>query len=195
VMTSCAIFTHVYSLIRQITGRSKYSTTAEISKTHIRLRIIIVGLRNLGHCPCPWCLIPMDHVPNIGMPRDMLQHVSLVHVNDVKRRIRVKAACEAIYEHNHRVGGVAVEKLLKEALSGSSSGGWCLFNYAPGVDVLRFQNAFSDKLSLLDFNMFEMLVVDLMHEIEIGVGKVVFIHLLHLLECLHDNLKHELNQR
>jgi len=59
VMTSCAIFTHVYSLIWQITRRSKYSTTAEISKTHIRLRIIIVGLRNLGHCPCPRCLIPI----------------------------------------------------------------------------------------------------------------------------------------
>jgi len=69
------------------------------------------------------------------------------------------------------------------------------FNYAPGVDVLWFQNAFSDKLSLLNFNMFEMLVVDLMHEIEIGVWKVVFIHLLRLLECLCDNLKHELDQR
>jgi len=56
----------------------------------------------------------MDRVPNMGMPRDMSQHVSLVRVNDVKRRIRVKAACEAIYEHNHGVGGVAVEKLLKE---------------------------------------------------------------------------------
>jgi len=43
--------------------------------------------------------------------------------------------------------------------------------------------------------MFEMLVVDLMHEIEIGVWKVVFIHLLHLLECLRDNLKYELDRR
>jgi len=43
--------------------------------------------------------------------------------------------------------------------------------------------------------MFEMLVVDLMHEIEIGVWKVVFIHLLCLLECLCDNLKHELDRR
>jgi len=113
-MTSCTVFTHVYSLIRQITRRSKYSTTAEISKTHICLRIIIVSLRNLGHCPCPRCLIPMDRVPNMGMPRDMSQHVSLMRVDNVKWRIRVKAVHEAIYEHNHGVGGVAVEKLLKE---------------------------------------------------------------------------------
>jgi len=80
----------------------------------IYVRIIIVGLCNLGHCPCLQCLIPMDRVPNMGMPRDMSQHVSLVRVDDVKWRIRVKAAHEAIYEHNHRVGSVAVEKLLKE---------------------------------------------------------------------------------
>jgi len=43
--------------------------------------------------------------------------------------------------------------------------------------------------------MFEILVVDLMHEIEIGIWKVVFIHLLRLLECLRDNLKHELDRR
>jgi len=114
VMTSCAVFTHVYSLIWQITRTSKYSTTAKISKTHIRLRIIIVSLRNLGHCPCPWCLIPMDRVPNMGMPRDMSQHVSLVRVDNVKRQICIKAVREAIYEHNHGVGHVAVEKLLKE---------------------------------------------------------------------------------
>ena len=114
VMTSCAIFTCVYSLIWQITRRSKYSTTAEISKTHIHLRIIIVGLRNLGHCPCPQCLIPMDRVPNMGMPRDMSQRVSLMRVDDMKRWIRIKAVREAIYEHNHGVGCVAVEKLLKE---------------------------------------------------------------------------------
>jgi len=116
VMTSCAIFTHVYSLIWQITRRSKYSTTAEISKTHIRLRIIIVGLHNLGHCPCPRCLIPMDRVPNMGM--QCLEICCSMYPSCVSMmwsgRIRIKAAHEAIYEHNHGVGGVAVEKLLKE---------------------------------------------------------------------------------
>jgi len=56
----------------------------------------------------------MDRVPNMGMPRDMSQHVSLVRVDNVKRQICIKAVREAIYEHNHGVGHVAVEKLLKE---------------------------------------------------------------------------------
>ena len=43
------------------------------------------------------------------------------------------------------------------------------------------------------FNMFDMLVVDLMHEVELGVWKAVFIHLLRLLDCHGECLKHELD--
>ena len=44
----------------------------------------------------------------------MSQCVSLVHIDNVKWRVCVNAVCEAIYEHNHGIGGAAVEKLLKE---------------------------------------------------------------------------------
>jgi hypothetical protein len=43
--------------------------------------------------------------------------------------------------------------------------------------------------------MFDMLVVDLMHEVELGVWKAVFIHLLRLLECHDESLKHEMDRR
>lgn len=59
----------------------------------------------------------------------------------------------------------------------------------------RWKNAFSDKLSPLGFNLFDMLVVDLMHEVELGVWKAVFIHLLRLLDCHDESLKHELDRR
>jgi hypothetical protein len=45
------------------------------------------------------------------------------------------------------------------------------------------QNAFSDKLSGHGFNLYTMLVVDLMHEAELGVWKAVFIQLLRLMEA------------
>ena len=57
------------------------------------------------------------------------------------------------------------------------------------------QNAFSSKLVLFGFNMFDMLVVDLMHEVELGVWKAVFIHLLCILDCQNAALKHELDRR
>jgi hypothetical protein len=58
-----------------------------------------------------------------------------------------------------------------------------------------FQNAFSDRLSTFNFNIFDTLVVDLLHEVELGVWKAIFIHLLRLLDCENENLKHELDRR
>jgi hypothetical protein len=43
--------------------------------------------------------------------------------------------------------------------------------------------------------MFGMLAVDLMHEVELGVWKAVFIHLLRVLDCQNESLKHELDRR
>ena len=71
-----------------------------------------------------------------------------------------------------------------------------ILRYDPAdVDILLHQNAFSDKLMPLGFNMFNMLVVDLMHEVELGVWKALFIHLLRLLDCHDESLKHELDRR
>ena len=114
VMSFGAVFTHVYSLILQITRKSKFSPDCRSIKDLVRPRIIIAGIRNLGLCPCPRCLIPMDRVPNMGMHRDLSQRVSLARVDDVRRRSRLEAAREAIYEHNNAVDGAAIERLLKD---------------------------------------------------------------------------------
>jgi uncharacterized membrane protein len=56
------------------------------------------------------------------------------------------------------------------------------------------QNAFSSRLAPFGFNMFSMLAVDLMHKVELGVWKAVFIHLLCILDCQNESLKHELDR-
>lgn len=43
--------------------------------------------------------------------------------------------------------------------------------------------------------MFDILVVDLMHEVELGVWKAIFIHLLRILDSQDEGLKHELDRR
>ena len=40
-----------------------------------------------------------------------------------------------------------------------------------------------------------MLVVDLLHEFELGVWKALFIHLLHILDSLTGNILSELDRR
>jgi hypothetical protein len=136
----------------------------------------------------------MVRVPNMGMRRDLAQRVSLARVDDVDRRARLQAAWTAVYENNHPVNGAAVKRLLdQDSLVPSVVS--VFFCYVTAADIRLFQNAFSDKLSPLGFNMFDMLVVDLLHEVELGVWKAVFIHLLRLLDCVDGKLKHELDRR
>ncbi|KIK19172.1 hypothetical protein PISMIDRAFT_38048, partial [Pisolithus microcarpus 441] len=44
-------------------------------------------------------------------------------------------------------------------------------------------------------NLFLMLVVDLLHEFELGVWKAIFSHLLRILDSLNESQLHELDQR
>lgn len=54
---------------------------------------------------------------------------------------------------------------------------------------------FSTRLAPLGFDIHSALVVDLMHEIELGVWKNVFIHLLRMLEATDKALTHELDRQ
>ena len=57
------------------------------------------------------------------------------------------------------------------------------------------QNAFSERLSPLGFNLFAIFVVDLMHEFELGVWRALFVHLLRILRAADKTLIHELDRR
>lgn len=58
------------------------------------------------------------------------------------------------------------------------------------------KNAFSSRLATkFKFNMFPMFVVDLLHEVELGVWRSLFIHLLRILECISPTLTHKLDER
>ena len=58
-----------------------------------------------------------------------------------------------------------------------------------------FQNAFSARLGQFGFNFFQMLVVDLLHEFELGVWKALFTHLLRILNAASAALVDELDYR
>jgi hypothetical protein len=54
---------------------------------------------------------------------------------------------------------------------------------SPHVCVLdlSWQNAFSERLGDEDFDFFNMLAPDLLHEFELGVWKSIFTHLIRVL--------------
>ena len=49
------------------------------------------------------------------------------------------------------------------------------------IDHYHVQNVFSTRLSEHGFNFYPMLVVDLLHEFELGVWKAVLTHLIRIL--------------
>ncbi|KAG2067230.1 hypothetical protein BDR04DRAFT_1129692 [Suillus decipiens] len=121
-------------------------------------------------------LIATEHIQNMGMPQDRQQRETLVH-NDERRLLQVSTVHSLIYEQNLGVGSAAVERILK-------SQSW--------VPTL---NSFSDHLGPLGFNIFCTLVVDLLHEFELGIWKMLFIHLLRIVMVHDKGLIHELDQR
>lgn len=57
------------------------------------------------------------------------------------------------------------------------------------------QNAFSATLSDHGFDFFKMLRVDLLHEVELGLFKNVFAHLIRILEARGDEYIRQVNSR
>lgn len=67
--------------------------------------------------------------------------------------------------------------------------------WTPRCLTIIFQNAFSERLSHTGFDFFLMLVVDLLHEFELGVWKSILIHLLRMVDSLKGSMLAELDRR
>ncbi|KAG1820998.1 uncharacterized protein BJ212DRAFT_1478103 [Suillus subaureus] len=89
----------------------------------------------------------------------------------------MSTAHELIYNKNFAVGSMPVEHILKP------------HSWVPTL------NTFSDRLGPLGFNIFWVLMVNLLHEFEIGVWKSLFIHLLCIILAHDKSLIHKLDKR
>ena len=138
----------------------------------------------------------MTCVPEMGAPNDMRRRQLLARTDDDNRQNKVLRARELIFERNYAVNTPQIKKLLRDQSlvpitvskeSSSPASIWCTNTVV--------KNAFSDKLSAFGFNLFIMLVVDLLHEFELGVWKAIFTHLLRILDSLKNGKLHELDRR
>ncbi|KZV87861.1 hypothetical protein EXIGLDRAFT_571190, partial [Exidia glandulosa HHB12029] len=137
-------------------------------------KCIIATVKDLGRCPCPRCLITKDEIPKVGQQLDIRRRTTKARTDSARRQQRVDMARKVIEEH-----GIAVDSKTLDPFLGEES-----------------LNAFSERLGSLLFDFFRMLVVDLLHEFEIGVWKAIFIHMLRILQAEGgEDLLAELNQR
>ncbi|KAG2737333.1 hypothetical protein P692DRAFT_20762048, partial [Suillus brevipes Sb2] len=126
-------------------------------------KVLIATIKDMGSCPCPRCFVPKALFGFLGLFRDMRDRVASLRVYSLAK---VNEARNFIYNWGNTVDGSKVQATLGE-------GSW-----VPTV------NAFVDKLGPLGFDSFRILVVDFMHECELGTWKVLFTHLVRLLYAL-----------
>ncbi|KIJ58305.1 hypothetical protein HYDPIDRAFT_141613 [Hydnomerulius pinastri MD-312] len=126
-------------------------------------KILLATIRDKGEFLCPRCLVPRSKLDEVGFLRDVrLRFGSLrAYAVDIVKRAR-----DFIYKKGKPVDGAAVKRLLN-----------------PG-SLVPTMNAFAKRLGEYGFNHFPMLVVDIMHECELGTWKSLFIHLIRILYSL-----------
>ncbi|TFK25959.1 hypothetical protein FA15DRAFT_638473 [Coprinopsis marcescibilis] len=142
-------------------------------------KILLAGIKR-GNCPCPRCLVSKADLHELGMQKDMKTRKTQLRTYDSAVVSAVDASRTAIFERGAAVQGATVDTYLKDKYG-----------------FVANQNAFGTKLTSLGFNICSALVVDLLHEFEIGVWKSLFIHLIRLLNAIQraSLLVHELDKR
>ncbi|KAG2054886.1 hypothetical protein BDR06DRAFT_982182 [Suillus hirtellus] len=131
-------------------------------------KALIATIKDMGLCPCPRCLTPKGLFNHLGLVRDMKSRINDLRVYAMAKVVKAR---QFIYELGNTVDGAKVEDALGE-------GSW--------VAIL---NRFAEKLGPLGLDPFRMLVVDLMHECELGTWKALFTHLMRLLYSLPEGIQ------
>jgi hypothetical protein len=106
---------------------------------------------------------------------------------------KVLDARRAIYNLGKTVKSVAVEHILKEkSLVPTMVRVSNLSLYDTQKSCL---NAFMECLSPMGFNIFSLLVVDILHEFDLGILKSVLKYLLRILHAVNPSRIHVVNDR
>ncbi|KAG6906368.1 hypothetical protein DXG01_014299, partial [Tephrocybe rancida] len=125
-------------------------------------KALVASIRNGGWLPCPRCHVSKDHLGRMGMILDMERRTATIRLNDQDLKAKVTAVRSIIHQKGFAVNSKAVEAVLQP------------------TSLVPAMNAFSNALGKFGFNHFQMLVVDILHEWEVGTWKAILIHLIRL---------------
>ena len=92
--------------------KSKHSWLNKCISNHHR-RVLLAGIKNLGHFLCPLCLIHRDNVEKMGTVNDMKNREKKQCLYNDCIADCVQTARQWIFERGYSVGGKAVGRLLE----------------------------------------------------------------------------------
>ncbi|QRV90230.1 hypothetical protein RhiJN_18248 [Ceratobasidium sp. AG-Ba] len=124
-------------------------------------KVLIAAIRNGGDCLCPRCLVKKSKTSLVGTPHDNRLRVVKRRTGNKRYQAKIGKARDFIYKLGRSVQSQDVQKLLK------------------GESYVPTMNAFTQRLGN-EFNIYSALVVDQLHEVELGVWKALFRHLIRL---------------
>ncbi|THH03445.1 hypothetical protein EW145_g6253 [Phellinidium pouzarii] len=140
-------------------------------------KVLLATIKALGSHPCPRCLVHKKDIHRLGQKRDDLARIKLLRVDDDTRRCKVDNARQFMFNERKRVTHAGIKNLLDDQ------------------SMTPVENVFSSRLGDLGFNFHSMLVIDVMHEWEVGVWRQIFTHLVRILDLYRSDKVHELNKR
>ncbi|KIJ47640.1 hypothetical protein M422DRAFT_163661 [Sphaerobolus stellatus SS14] len=141
-------------------------------------KMLMLSLRDKGLCVCPRCLVPRDQIHEMGMKRDQQCQSTLKREDNYGTRQDIGSARSKMYgPRGLRVDSNPIDNILKPT------------SRVPTI------NAFSEIMPSENFNKYQMFVVDLLHEFELGVWKAILVHLIRILTKIGKEELHEFDRR
>ncbi|KAI0644637.1 hypothetical protein C8Q79DRAFT_913099 [Trametes meyenii] len=140
-------------------------------------KCLIACIKFLGRCPCPACLVDKAKIYLLGTKRDMWSRLNSLRKDTSWLRSTLARVRGWLFER-----GLAPEGKAVEAVLGPTS-------TSPN------QSAFSRRLAVFGFDIYQALVPDVMHEFELGVWKSIMTHLVRIVTVVGASSVNELNAR
>ncbi|KAJ7611461.1 hypothetical protein B0H17DRAFT_966994, partial [Mycena rosella] len=140
-------------------------------------KVLLACIRNLGKCPCPRCTITKDKITGLGTKNDMNARIKLERTDHPTYQRHVDDARNWVYQEGNGVKSAGVERMLEPE------------------SLVPTKNTFSERFSKFGFNFYKMLVPDFLHEVELGVFKSLFSHLIRILISHGESAVQTLNAR
>uniref|UniRef100_A0A0W0F6L2 Uncharacterized protein n=1 Tax=Moniliophthora roreri TaxID=221103 RepID=A0A0W0F6L2_MONRR len=126
-------------------------------------KVNMVCMKHLGKCLCVRCLIEKALVGLLGTKQDMDHRINKLRKVTKDLLFTVNRSRKYIFESGLSVESTAVKRLLDHQ------------------SLTPNRNMFSEQLFKYSFDVFLLLVVDLLHEFELRVWKAVLMHLIRIL--------------
>ncbi|KAH9925200.1 uncharacterized protein B0H18DRAFT_877464, partial [Fomitopsis serialis] len=124
-------------------------------------KALLACIRFLGRCPCPRCLVQKADILKTGFSKTW----ESIRVDSSRLRSIIAHVRRWIFKSGYSLTSKIIGQVMDP------------------ISVLPTRSAFSTRLADTGFNFYSLFVPDILHEVELGVWKAIFIHLLRILHA------------